>query len=256
MGGFLSTLQKELTKPNDEMEKMTDELLKSLFKRVEESLDTFYEQISNSAHDAKLLPIDRVVSKKIFVRAVTATDTQDTIGNIVDSLVDTFDKGPSAKGIGQIAKGVVSMLMGKSKGEMVRDQTYACRLNEVNGLSRLDVLFLAYNTESASIVQRTSTVIGCCVVSSSVDMKGLNDNTLRVVTGECFGSLPRAHQELIFADFYWKVMRKTDPKPLTDEEKEERKTAMDKIEAAYTEWDKEIAEKKKAIEAAKPHPPA
>lgn len=123
MGGYLSTLQTELTKPNEEIDRTTDELLKALFQRVEENLDAFYEQVSNSAHDAKLLPIDRVLGKKIFVRALTKTDTKGSIGNVVDSLVNTIDKGPTAKGIGQIAKGVIDTLVGKSKGEMVRDES-------------------------------------------------------------------------------------------------------------------------------------
>lgn len=85
-----------------------------------------------------------------------------------------------------------------------------------------------------------------------------------VLSGDCFGSLPRAQQELIFSDFYWKVMHQVSLTP--GEEKEERKVAMKKIEEAYVEWDKEIdklkdqalkdkeAAEKKANEDAKSKP--
>lgn len=86
MGGILSSVQKDLVKPNDGANKVTDELLRALFKRAEESLDAFHGKISNcSSSGFDLLVV--VLKLERHLNSVQPTrDNIDAVRNILHLL--------------------------------------------------------------------------------------------------------------------------------------------------------------------------
>ncbi|USP72755.1 hypothetical protein yc1106_00029 [Curvularia clavata] len=235
MGGTLSTIrqQAEDASGTEKMEAAALETLKVLEQMANDQLLAFYEKIENTANDSKLIPIDKVLTKYTFVRAMTSKS--EDIGEPIKKCANSFSRGPLADGIATLATTVITELLGASQGQRVHDERYAIRLNDFGGISRLDAFFFVYKIQSESIIQKCYSVVACCVVESSVDAKDLNENTVKVVIGQAYGGSPASTQQLIWKQMYWDVFRKKDKTPLTDDEVQEKKADATALKAY---WDK------------------
>ena len=95
----------------------------------------------------------------------------------------------------------------------------------------MDTFFFVYNFQSEALIQKTSSVVACCVVKSSADITNIDDNTFKVVVGNCFETSPPRIQRLIFGDIYWDIIRpKKSPPTLTPAEEKEKSSLKEEID--------------------------
>ncbi|KAK4699508.1 hypothetical protein P7C70_g6750, partial [Phenoliferia sp. Uapishka_3] len=201
-----------------------------------------------------LLPIDKVISKKSFLRCMRTSST-DGVDGVIDGIVHLFDKGASAEGVAGVTKGVVKTLLGGAKGAAQRKQTYAITINSLGGITRRDMFFVAlHNCETEKVVTRVRAFVGYMVVSSLVDISSLNRNNMRVVVTECYPDTTPERQRLVEADFYFNTYKlRVEPDiPLGEGELEEKRELLAARKGLYASWDADrlidLAKSKTALE--------
>ncbi|MCJ1268274.1 hypothetical protein MMC22_008161 [Lobaria immixta] len=160
------------------------EALDNMQQMAQDQLDFFYERIGNANYDAKLIPINKVLSHYQYVRC--SSENHDAIGPGIQDAVKDFSSGPMAQGLANLGANVIKTLLGASKGIRQMETKYAISIDPLGGISRLDTVFFVYNFESEGLIKTANSVVASCVVKSSADTKAIDDNTLRVLVNECF----------------------------------------------------------------------
>lgn len=76
----------------------------------------------------------------------------------------------------------------------------AISIDPLGGISRLDTLFFVYNFSSEGLQKTAKSVVACCVVKSSADVKEVDDNTLRVLVNQCFETSDLSLRKAIYGE--------------------------------------------------------
>jgi hypothetical protein len=76
----------------------------------------------------------------------------------------------------------------------------AISIDPLGGISRLDTLFFVYNFSSEGLAKTAKSVVACCVVKSSADVKEVDDNTLRVLVNQCFETSDLSLRKAIYGE--------------------------------------------------------
>jgi hypothetical protein len=86
----------------------------------------------------------------------------------------------------------------------------------------LDYYIFTYTFSSTELVRKRTSLIACCVVESSANIKDIDPNTLRVIISRAFrgGDVPRSTLTAIYAQLVMAINEPTDGLSLTDNEKE------------------------------------
>ena len=96
-------------------------------------------------------------------------------------------------------------------------------------MTSLDQYYLSYNYTSEAFVKHISNSVACCVVKSSIDLKVLNDDTLRLIVNDSFPGLSNTKR----AELYSAIAVAILPIPPT-------KAAMDATSALAKFWDDDV----------------
>ncbi|KAL0261342.1 hypothetical protein SLS55_002772 [Diplodia seriata] len=185
----------------------TLETLSNLENMANSTLDHFNARILNRAGDAAEIPIDKIVSKTRFIRAYSSTPEK--IPDEIHSCIKAFASGPMGTEIKEIAENAAQQLAGTSPGQRaVIEQS-------------LDVCFFSYIVKTKSVAETCQVVLACCVAVSSVAVADIEENTLRVIVRNSFYNHSPAVKKLVFDEMFWKILRKRDETPLTEEEQGE-----------------------------------
>ncbi|KAL1615221.1 hypothetical protein SLS54_009152 [Diplodia seriata] len=197
----------------------TLETLSNLENMANSTLDHFNARILNRAGDAAEIPIDKIVSKTRFIRAYSSTPEK--IPDEIHSCIKAFASGPMGTEIKEIAENAAQQLAGTSPGQRAVIEQSAITLDEIMGLCRLDVCFFSYIVKTKSVAETCQVVLACCVAVSSVAVADIEENTLRVIVRNSFYNHSPAVKKLVFDEMFWKILRKRDETPLTEEEQGE-----------------------------------
>ena len=97
----------------------------------------------------------------------------------------------------------------------------AISIDWLGGISRLDYYIFTYTFASTELARKKASVIACCVVESSANIKGIDPNTLRVIISRAFRGGDVAHSTLsaIYAQLITAMNEPQDRLSLTDHER-------------------------------------
>lgn len=86
----------------------------------------------------------------------------------------------------------------------------------------MDYYIFTYTFASTELVRKRTSLIACCVVESSADIKEIDSNTLRVIISRAFrgGDIPYSTLSAIYAQLVTAINQPTNSLLLTDREKE------------------------------------
>jgi hypothetical protein len=90
-------------------------------------------------------------------------------------------------------------------------QHSAISIDPLGGISRLDTLFFVYNFSSEGLQKTAKSVVACCVVKSSADIKEVDDNTLRVLVNQCFETSDLSLRKAIYLELRDALFNSKDP---------------------------------------------
>ena len=87
-------------------------------------------------------------------------------------------------------------------------------MDPLGGVSRLDAFYMAYTFTAQGLIEDCQNFVACCVVKSSVDMKSLDDDSLRIIVNDSFASLSNSQK----AELLQQVQIALLPAPPTDKQ--------------------------------------
>ncbi|KAI8662097.1 hypothetical protein LRP88_12628 [Fusarium phalaenopsidis] len=200
MGAAVSAVRDQIEKIDDAKGKEAEirEALENMRQTAQDLLDAFNERIRNRDHDTHLIPISKILNHFEYIQCTTSK--QDNIGPAIKEAVKDFSNGPVADGIANLAASVIGKLLGESSGSRQLQTRYAISIDPLGGISRLDTLFFCYNFSSEGLQKTAKSVVACCVVKSSADIKEVDDNTLRVLVNQCFETSDLSLRKAIYGE--------------------------------------------------------
>ena len=98
----------------------------------------------------------------------------------------------------------------------------AISIDWLGGISRLDYYIFTYSFSSTELARKKASVIACCVVESSANIKDIDPNTLRVIISRAFrgGDIPHSTLTAIYAQLAMAINQPANNLSLTEKEKE------------------------------------
>ncbi|KAK4211497.1 hypothetical protein QBC37DRAFT_426769 [Rhypophila decipiens] len=200
MGAAVSAIRDQIDKIDDAKGKEAEikEALENMRQTAQDLLDGFNERIRNRDHDTHLIPISKILNHFEYIQCTSAN--KDNIGPAIKDAVKDFSTGPVADGIANLASSVIGKLLGESGGSRQMQTRYTISIDPLGGISRLDTLFFCYNFESEGLKKTAKSVVACCVVKSSADVKEVDDNTLRVLVNQCFETSDLGLRKAIYGE--------------------------------------------------------
>lgn len=221
MGNTLAPMQKDLAGIDNDTARDAKETLDRLEEMAQDRIDMFYDKIGHSDWDKLLIPINKVLNKYTYIGV--AVEESDLWIQEVDVAVKEFSMGPVADGLCAVATTTIVKMLSSSYGRRQTTQRYAISIDWLGGISRLDYYILTYTFASSHFGKSKKTsLIACCVVESSADVRDIDSNTLRVIISRAFrgGDIPHATLTAIYAQILTAINQPVSDLSLTDKEKE------------------------------------
>jgi len=224
MGNTLAPMQKELVLVNNDTARDAKETLDRLEEMAQDRIDLFYDKIGHDEYDKHLIPINKVLNKYTYI-GVAVEETDVWIEEVKEA-VKEFSYGPVADGLCSVATNTIIKMLGQSSGRRQTVQRYAISIDWLGGISRLDYFIFTYSFCSTELARKRASLIACCVVESSANVKEIDPNTLRVLISRAFrgGDLPHATLTAIYAQLVTAINEPTTGITLTEKEKESLET--------------------------------
>lgn len=185
MGQTLSAVQGTLKGTTDANAKAAEEALKAVQDLAESQLELFYAKITSDSYDTKVIPIDKIIDKQMYIYAHTSQAPENT-ETIIADVGKSFADGKTAKGVGKIIDKTLDVLLGQAEAGMNKQQKYAITCGDLGNLLRLDILIFSYGFKSAAIINTASSVKAALVVVSSAKIDDLNRNTLAGIVNQTY----------------------------------------------------------------------
>ena len=131
---------------------------------------------------------------------------------------------------------------------LTADSVFSCiSMDPLGGVSRLDAFYMAYTFTAQGLIEDCQNFVACCVVKSSVDMKSLDDDSLRIIVNDSFAGLTSAQKAGLLEQVQIALL----PEPPT-----EKQVAGTKALAAFWEATMKITDGKTNQPPAANQPPA
>ncbi|KAI9766339.1 MAG: hypothetical protein M1840_006603 [Geoglossum simile] len=231
MGAAMSVIRDQIEKMDDAKGKENEvkEALENMRQTAQDLLDAFNERIRNRDHDTHLIPISKILSHFEYIQCTTSKSNN--IGPAIKDAVKDFSNGPVADGIANLASSVIGKLLGETAGSRQLQQRYAISIDPLGGISRLDTLFFVYNFSSEGLQKTAKSVVACCVVKSSADIKEVDDNTLRVLVNQCFETSDLSLRKAIYLELREALFNSKDPQYIAS-----LRQAQQENQAQLKEW--------------------
>ncbi|KAH7103007.1 hypothetical protein BKA62DRAFT_82242 [Auriculariales sp. MPI-PUGE-AT-0066] len=210
MGQAVSMINKTLG--NDETKKTMDDAVMGLKATADAKVDMFYESIE-AGQDSKLIPINRVVSKFRFTQCKVSQDAK-TLKGEINGLIKDLAGGNWADAISDSATGIIQGMLGESTTSIQERTSYCVAMDPMGGIYRLDAYYLSYTFTAKALLDSVSNFIAVCVVKSSVDMRGLDDDSLRIIVNDSFSSISNDRKALLLEQVQIALL----PTPPTDKQ--------------------------------------
>jgi len=221
MGNTLAPMQRDLTLMNTDTARDAKETLDRLEDMAQDRIDLFYEKIGHDDWDKHLIPINKVLNKYTYV-GVTAEEEDLIWTQEVREAVQEFSVGPIADGLCSVATNTIIKMLSSGAGRRQTTQRYAISIDWLGGISRLDYYIFTYSFCSTELARKKASVIACCVVESSANIKDIDANTLRVIISRAFrgGDIPHSTLSAIYAQLAMAINQPANSLSLSEKEKE------------------------------------
>jgi len=220
MGNTLAPMQNQLSLADNDTARDAKETLDRLEDMAQDRIELFYDKIGHADLDKHLIPINKVLNKYTYIGV--AVEESDVWIQEVREAVKEFAVGPIADGLSSVATNIIIKMLGSSAGRRQTTQRYAIAIDWLGGISRLDYYIFTYTFCSTELVKKRTSLIACCVVESSADVRDIDSNTLRVLISRAFrgGDIPHATLTAIYAQLVTAINQPADCLSLTEKEKE------------------------------------
>ncbi|KAH0559935.1 hypothetical protein GP486_003541 [Trichoglossum hirsutum] len=137
--------------------------------------------------DTKLLPIHHVVTKMQRIHCGVSKDPSGLKKNIGDAVKD-FVKGEIVDGLAAIANEALDVLMGNVSANSSELSNYTITVGKLGGIGRIDFYMYYYKYTSSALTSVAKDCLVTSLVISSVDIRGLDENDIRVIVQSNYGS--------------------------------------------------------------------
>lgn len=220
MGNTLAPMQRDLTVIDSDTARDAKETLDRLEDMAQDRIELFYDKIGRDDCDKHLIQINKVLNKYTYI-GVAVEEKDDWIHEVREA-VKEFSTGPIADGLCSVATNTIIKMLGASAGKRQTTESYAISIDWLGGISRLDYYILTYNFCSTELVKKKTSLIACCVVESSANVKEIDCNTLRVLISRAFrsGDIPHSTLTAIYAQLVTAINQPVNDLTLTEKEKE------------------------------------
>ncbi|KAG9123963.1 hypothetical protein FRC07_013354 [Ceratobasidium sp. 392] len=149
-------------------------------------------------HNDCLIPMAKILST--FEYSECCATSHDAIVEEVRNAAKDFSAGPIADGIVNLAQTVFAWLSSESFGSQLETQ-YAISVDPVEGICRLDALFLVTNFSSNFLRNIIGFNCNVCVVKSSIQGGDtMDNNTLRILVDRCFETSDIELREAVYQE--------------------------------------------------------
>ncbi|KAI0528344.1 hypothetical protein GGR58DRAFT_509588 [Xylaria digitata] len=207
-------------------QKLADDALNSLLEMAKLQVSAFKLAISNPNFDAKLIPIEKILSSESVIQA-NIQNTPTNVGGVIKDAFSAFANGPVVDGIATLINSGLKVLLGSYSGNTSTRDTYLISTGTLGGVYRVDIHFFAYRFRSDQLKDVTKEVLAVSVVISSAELKGLSNNTLRNIVQQTYGTSTNEEQEKIFQQI--KTARDEEEQPADSTRRREFRRAMAKM---------------------------
>jgi len=222
MGNTLAPMQSRFASAAvGSSERDAKETLDRLEEMAHDRIDLFYDKIGHDDRDKKLIPIDKVLNKFTYIGVSVEEDGGIWVQE-VDKAVNQFAFGPIAQGLSLLATNNITRMLTSNAGQRQIVEGYTISIDWLGGISRLDYYFFVYTFCSSELVRKRTSLIAACVVESSAVVKGMDDNTLRVIIARAFrgGDVPRGVLSAIYTQLTIAMKQPNNALSLTDDDKQ------------------------------------
>ncbi|ORY17164.1 hypothetical protein BCR34DRAFT_449133, partial [Clohesyomyces aquaticus] len=163
-----------------EKKKEAQDALNALVVMAEDKAHIHYQSVINDALDAKLVPVHKVITKMQQINCGVSKDATGLKQNIEGS-IKNFVKGQIVDGLVAIASQALDTLMGNVSGNRSEFTSYAITVGGLGGLNRIDFYMFYYKYTSKSLTAVTEDCLVTSLVISSVNVKDLEPNDIKVI---------------------------------------------------------------------------
>jgi hypothetical protein len=179
MGQSVSAIIKSVD-GQDEKKKEAQDALNALMTVAKDKEVIHYQKVITDALDAKLLPIHRVVTRMQKVYCGVSKDPSGLKSSIGDA-VKNFVKGEIVDGLAAIASEALDTLMGSVAANSSEFSSYTITVGKLGGVGRIDFYMYYYKYTSQALTSVAEDCLVTSLVVSSVDVKDLDENDIRVI---------------------------------------------------------------------------
>ncbi|PQE25762.1 tyrosine phosphatase protein [Rutstroemia sp. NJR-2017a BBW] len=202
-------------------QKLADDAMNSLLEMAKLQVAAFKLAISNPNFEAKLIPIEKILSSDSVIQA-SIENTPTNIGSVITDSFSAFASGEVVKGITTIINSGLKILLGTYSGNISTRDIYLISTGKIGGVFRVDIHFFAYRFRSDQLKSVTKEVLSVSIVISSAELNGLSDNTLRNIVQQTYSASTSEEQQSIYEQI--KAARDNVQKPANPDVRLDRNT--------------------------------
>ncbi|PMD57924.1 uncharacterized protein K444DRAFT_511083, partial [Hyaloscypha bicolor E] len=114
-------------------QKLADDALNSLLEMAKLQVAAFKLAISNPNFEAKLIPIEKILSSDSIIQA-SIENTPTNIGSVINETFSAFANGEVVKGITTLINSGLKILLGSYSGNVSTRDTYLISTGKIGGV--------------------------------------------------------------------------------------------------------------------------